>query len=135
MPKKYKLADVSSQIVKVAFDVVRFKDDDNRANLWQIQSSDDGDYIVSLYEEDFKKESDWEAIVDKTASFIHIFYKNTELGKLSRASVGNIDMDKAAEMLPKKLASNSQLKKMFLDGLPSKAAVLSKFPELNNGTK
>lgn len=135
MPKMYKLADVSSRIEKVAFDVVRFKDDDNRANLWQIQSCDDGDYIFARYDEDFRKESDWEAVVDKTASVIHIFYKNTELGKLSSQDLGNLDLDRAAQILPKKLASNGQLKKLFLDRLSSKQAVLSKFPELSDGTR
>lgn len=131
----YKLADVSSRIEKVAFDVVRFKDDDNRANLWQIQSGEDGDYIIALYNEEFRKESDWEALVDKKASVIHIFYKKTELGKLSSQDLGNLDLDRAAQILPQKLASNSQLKNLFLDRLPSKQAVLSKFPELSNGTR
>lgn len=135
MPKMYKLADVSSRIEKVAFDVVRFKDDDNRANLWQIQSGEDGDYIIALYNEEFRKESDWEALVDKKASVIHIFYKKTELGKLSSQDLGNLDLDRAAQILPQKLASNSQLKNLFLDRLPSKQAVLSKFPELSNGTR
>lgn len=135
MPKMYKLADVSSRIEKVAFDVVRFKDDDNRANLWQIQSGEDGDYIIALYNEDFRKESDWEAIVDKKASIIHIFYKKTELGKLSSQDLGDLDLERAAQILPQKLASNSQLKNLFLDRLPSKQAVLSKFPELSNGTR
>ena len=50
--KAYRLEDVKDRIERVAFDVVRFKDDDNGANLWQVQSSDDGDYIVSIYEPD-----------------------------------------------------------------------------------
>jgi len=135
MPKKYKLADVKAQIEKVAFDVVRFKDDDNRANLWQIQSCDDGDYIIALYDEDFKKESEWEASLDKTASFVHIFYKKTELGKLSSKDLGDLDLVRAAKILPQKLASNNQLKDLFLDRLPSKQVVLAKFPELKTGTR
>ena len=135
MPKKYKLADVKPHIEKVAFDVVRFKDDDNRANLWQIQSCDDGDYIIALYDEEFKKESEWEASIDKTASFVHIFYKNTELGKLSGKDLGGLDLESAAQILPQKLASNNQLKDLFLDRLPSKQVVLAKFPELKTGTR
>ena len=50
--KKYKLSDVKDRIEKVSFDIVRFKDGDKGADLWQIQSADDGDYIVSLYEEE-----------------------------------------------------------------------------------
>jgi hypothetical protein len=48
--KSYRLNDVAGQIVKVGFDVVKFKDDDDASHLWEVQSSDDGDYIVALYD-------------------------------------------------------------------------------------
>src|SRR5277367_4480978 len=50
--KAYRLADVKGQLETVAFDVVRFKDGDKGADLWQIQSADDGDYIVALYDDE-----------------------------------------------------------------------------------
>jgi hypothetical protein len=46
--KAYRLADVKDQLETVAFDIVRFKDNDKGAELWQVQSADDGDYIVAL---------------------------------------------------------------------------------------
>ena len=58
--KIYKLADVKDQIEVVGFDIVRFRDNDRGAELWQVQSADDGDYIVALYED--------EPEIEKTAS-------------------------------------------------------------------
>ena len=60
--KAYRLSDVKDQLETIAFDVVRFKDGDHGAELWQVQSSDDGDYIVALYDEEEA------APVEKTAS-------------------------------------------------------------------
>ena len=49
--RKYALEDVKDKIVKVAFDIVRFKDSDLN-QLWQIHHTDDGDYITALYDEE-----------------------------------------------------------------------------------
>ena len=43
--KAYKFNDVKDRLIKVAFDVVKFKDSDNIDGLWQVQSSDDGEVI------------------------------------------------------------------------------------------
>ena len=48
----YRLEDVKDKVRKVAFDVVRFVDNDATIDgLWQIQKHDDGEYIVAMYED------------------------------------------------------------------------------------
>ena len=37
--KAYRLSDVKDRLESYAFDIVRFKDGDNAANLWEIQRS------------------------------------------------------------------------------------------------
>lgn len=76
--KAYKLSDVKDQLETVAFDVVRFKDGDKGAELWEVQNAADGDYIVALYEEEdnTKTANDWSVVVTKTAGLLQVAYKN-----------------------------------------------------------
>jgi hypothetical protein len=133
--KAYRLSDVKDQLETVAFDIVRFKDDDAGANLWQVQSSDDGDYIVSLYQADEEvKTSAWEVLVSKTAGDLQISYKGDPLLRVSASKIGipRSELSKVPEYLPAKLASNKKLVKALLNELPesAKKEVLSKYPEL-----
>lgn len=136
MLKKYKLSDVASQIEKVAFDVVRFKEQDDRANLWKIESSAEGDYIVAMYDQsEISKESnEWSAAVNKQASIVHVFYKNVEICSLPLSKLGGLSLEQAADLIPKKIAFNTDLKTKLLK-LASNKSVLSQFPELTNGTR
>lgn len=134
--KAYKYNDVKDHLIKVAFDVVKFKDADNIDGLWQIQSADDGEVIVALYEETPKLEtrSSWSAIPDKTASYVHIFYKNEPITKLAMASLGIQEKDTVSfiETLPKILAENSSIRTQMLRELNSedKSNLIKKYPEL-----
>jgi hypothetical protein len=134
--KAYRLSDVKDQVEKVAFDIVRFKDGDKSAELWQVQSADDGDYIVSLYNDDEmeKSSSNWEVSVIKTAGEIQISYKGDPLVRLASAKVGipRNELDKVTQYLPSKLAENKKLVKALLNELPpsTKKEVLNKYPEL-----
>lgn len=133
--KAYKLSDVKDQIEKVAFDIVRFKDNDNGANLWQIHSSDDGDYIVALYKpEEEIKLSSWDVAISKAAGSIQISYKGDPLVVLPARKLGipQNELDKVAEYLPTKLSENKKLVSSLLNELtPSaKKSVLNKYPEL-----
>src|SRR5277367_4100919 len=93
--KAYRLSDVKDQLETVAFDVVRFKDGDHGAELWQVQSADDGDYIVALYdEEEVATEktastkappSAWGVLVTKNGSDLQVSYKGDPLVRLSAA--------------------------------------------------
>ena len=135
--KAYKLSDVSDKIEKVAFDIVKFKDGDAGANLWQIQSADDGDYIVALYQNDEEVKtasSTWEVSVIKTANAIQVSYKGDPIVKISSSKLGipPAELDKVTEYLPSKLAENKRLVSALLKEVsPSvKASILNKYPEL-----
>jgi hypothetical protein len=133
--KAYKLSDVQDQIEVVAFDVVRFKDSDKGAELWQVQSADDGDYIVALYQpEEEKTASLWEAVVTKTAGELHISYKGDPLVKIAASKLGipPAEWSRIPEYLPSKLAENKKLVRALLNELSNSAKeeVLNKYPEL-----
>lgn len=133
--KTYKLSEVQGRIEKVAFDVVRFKDGEPE-QLWQIQSSDDGDYIISLYEEDTQKKeaSPWSIVLSKTASDVHVFYKGEPIVRLASAKLGvpASDLDLVKSYLPKKLAANKNLVAALLKEVDSKTLqeLVRKYPEL-----
>lgn len=134
--KAYKLSDVKHRLEKVAFDIVKFKDGDNAANLWQIQQADDGEYIVAMYSEDVevKTASDWEVDVIKTAGELQISYKGDPIVRIASAKLGlpRPELDKVSSYLPSKLAENKKLVKSLLNELPvaTKKSVLNKYPEL-----
>jgi hypothetical protein len=133
--KAYKLSEVQDKIEKVAFDIVRFKDGDAAANLWQIQNAEDGDYIVALYQpEETVKNAGWEVAAIKTAGALQISYKGDPIVRLSASKLGipPYELSKVEEYLPVKLAENKKLVKSLLNELsPSaKNAVLNKYPEL-----
>ncbi len=134
--KAYKLSEVSSQVEKVAFDIVRFKDGDKAANLWQIQSADDGEYIVALYQPDEteKKASSWNVEINKVASDISIFYKGEPIIRLASSKLGipKNELDQVSSYLPEKLASNKKLVSSLFKLLSpqAKSEVLKKYPEL-----
>lgn len=134
--KAYRLNDVKDKLEKVAFDIVKFKDDDKGANLWQVQSADDGDYIVALYEENEPKvaKSNWNVEINKQASEVNIFYKNEQLFRVKSASIGipPSELEQMKSYLPNSLAQNRNLLSSLLKSLPTpkRTYVLSKYPEL-----
>jgi hypothetical protein len=134
--KAYKLSDVKEHLETVAFDIVRFKDSDKAADLWQVQSADDGEYIVALYQpdEDVKIAKLWDVAVNKTAGDLQISYKGDPLVRISASQIGipYLELSKVEEYLPAKLASNTKLVKALLNELSesAKKEVLSKYPEL-----
>jgi hypothetical protein len=134
--KAYRLSDVKDQLETVAFDIVRFKDSDKAADLWQVQSADDGDYIVALYQPDEEevKTAQWEVFVNKTAGDLQISYKGDPLVRIASNKLGvpRSELSKVQEYLPSKLASNKRLVKALLNELPpaAKQEVLNKYPEL-----
>jgi hypothetical protein len=133
--KAYRLSDVKDQLETVAFDVVRFKDGDKGADLWQIQSADDGDYIVALYDNEAEKEaSNWSVLVTKNGSDLQISYKGDPLVRLSSKKLGipNSELHQAEKYLPEKLANNKKLVRALLSELNDAArqAVSKRYPEL-----
>ncbi len=133
--KAYRLSDVKDQLETVAFDIVRFKDSDKGADLWQVQKADDGEYIVAMYQPDEEKTAaTWEVRLSKTAGDLQISYKGDPLVRVSASRLGipRSELSKVEEYLPSKLASNKKLVQALLKELPesTKKAVLSKYPEL-----
>jgi hypothetical protein len=89
--KAYRLSDVKDQLETVAFDVVRFKDGDKGADLWQIQSADDGDYIVALYDDEVEKTAStnpWGVYVSKNGHDVQISYKGDPLVRFAASKLG-----------------------------------------------
>lgn len=137
-PKCFKLADVKDKLVKVAFDIVKFKDADKSIDgLWQIRESPEGEYIVAMYEEpelEVKASSNKNWKVIASGDSVNIFYKSSPIGKISLASIG-IPADEGylvENYLPEKLAENKSLVNGVLSGLSGqdRAELLSLYPEL-----
>ncbi len=133
--KAYKLEDVKDKIEKVAFDIVKFKDGDAAANLWQIQNADDGEYIVAMYQpEEVVKSAGWEVTVLKVANAVEFSYKGDPIVRVAANKLGipSNELSQVEKYLPAKLAENKKLVKSLLNELsPSaKNAVLNKYPEL-----
>lgn len=136
--RAYKLSEVKDRIEKVAFDVVRFKDDDNAANLWQVQSADDGEYIVALYDQAEEKvaeaSSNWKVNLSKIGGNLNFYYKNEPIVKIASSQIGipENQVDLAISYLPQKLATNKKLVNALLKELSkdSRENVLAKYPEL-----
>jgi len=134
--RAYRLADVKDQLETVAFDIVRFKDSDKAADLWQVQSADDGDYIVALYnpDDEEKTASLWDVTVTKTAGDMTVSYKGDPIVRVaaSRLGIPRAELHKVPDYLPSKLAENKRLVKALLNELPDSAKneVLKKYPEL-----
>jgi len=134
----YKLSDVKHKLEKVAFDVVRFKDG-NPDELWQIQNSDDGDYIVARYESDepkvdAKAATLWETLVSESSGDINIFYKGQPIVKMAASKLGisSEDVKTIKRFLPGKLASDKSFVKALLNTLDesSRDAIIKLYPEL-----
>ena len=134
--RAYRLSDVKDQLETVAFDVVRFKDSDQSADLWQVQSADDGEYIVALYQPDEEEKTAalWDVSVNKTASSLEVSYKGDPIVKVaaSRLGIPFSELNKVPSYLPAKLAGNKRLVKALLSELSptAKQEVLTKYPEL-----
>jgi len=137
--KAYRLADVKDQLETVAFDVVRFKDGDKGADLWQIQNADDGDYIVALYDDEDEvsktaSANPWGVFVTKNGHDLQISYKGDPLVRMASAKLGipSTELHRAEQYLPEKLATNKKLVKALLSELSEAARleVSRRYPEL-----
>ena len=133
--KAYRLSDVKDKLETVAFDIVRFKDSDKAADLWQIQSAEDGEYIVALYQpEEEVKTASWEVTFIKTAGTLQVSYNGDPIVKVTASKLGipASELSQVERYLPAKLASNQKLVRALLNELPesTKIAVLNKYPEM-----
>lgn len=141
LPKRaYRLADVEHRLERVAYDLVRFRDNDDTDQLWKVQESPDGPVIIALYGEDGslvtesndQPKNDWEAVPDKKA--LHIYYKGEPLVSLGSADLG-IPADEfnvVRRWLPAKLAADESMQTELLGKAPApvRALIAQRFPEL-----
>ena len=121
----------------MAFDIVKFKDNDKGADLWQIQSADDGDYIVSIYQPDEDEKiitATWNVAINKISGDLQVSYKGDPIVRLAANKLGipKNELYRAEQYLPKKLAGSKKLVNALLNELneSAKKEVLSKYPEL-----
>jgi hypothetical protein len=137
--RSYRLADVVDRIEKVAYDLVRFRDNADTDQLWKIEEGVDGPVIVALYGDEGELKTaesslkqDWEAIPDKTS--MHIFYKGEPIVSLSSDDLG-IPVDEfgiARRWLPRKLETDHDFQKILLSKAASggRELIAQRFPEL-----
>ena len=142
-PKTYKLSEVKDKLIRVAFDIVRFKEGPAE-ELWQVQEADDGNsYIIARY--DTAKEEDgtvktassspWDVKVNDITGQINIFYKDYQVAKLAASTLGvdSSDLPSLQQYLPAKLSSDQTLVKSLLNTLSSteRYQFCRQFPEIN----
>lgn len=131
--KTYKLSEVKDRIIRVAFDVVRFKDGPID-ELWEIQNADDGDYIVARYNteeesapavKEASAKSPWEAL--NKEGEVHLFYKGVAFTKFAHE-----DAETITHFLPTKLSNDQHFVKALLATLsPERQTEIKKlYPEL-----
>ena len=136
--KAYRLSAVKDQLETVGFDIVRFKDGDKGAELWQVHSADDGDYIVALYDEDEAEKTassnPWTVLVTRGGTDLQISYKGDPLVRMASRKLGipSSELHRAEQYLPEKLATNKKLVKALLSELSEVARqeVSRRYPEL-----
>ena len=134
-PKQIKVADVKDKLEKVAFGVVRYTDENNKTNLWQVE----GDYIVAMYDTDPEEKivttGSWSIESDKLNKSATIFYKNTPVTNVKFAELkinSTEEINTFKKVLPDRLANNSELVSKMLNSLPKeyKESVIKLYPEL-----
>jgi len=80
------------RMIRVAFDFFRLKGDE-ADDLWQVQSSDDGEFLVRTYslpdeEEDRAKTSSWSVFADKDCANLTIAYQGVPITRLAAEDYG-----------------------------------------------
>lgn len=127
--KAYKLSDVKDRIKKVAFDVVRFVDNDRLDHLWKIEGNGDEEYIVAMYDDEPKiaiasEELDWKTVPDRSGN-INVFYQNNHIKKISLASIGVPEEDAwlVANSLGNRLASDNKFYDKFVESLTAEEKI------------
>lgn len=136
-PKSYKLADVKHLIQKVAFDVVRFRENEDTAQLWRIENSEDGPIIVAMYDDSDGDKiataapKTWDVVVD-SSNGLNFVYKGEAITRVAASEFGCEDQYLMARWLSNKLATDSKLRAGVLNSISEEARGLlfSKFPEL-----
>lgn len=132
--KFFLYSDVKNRLQKIAFDVVKFNDDEIEG-LWKIETSPEGEVIVALYDENIQKSAEkntnWKILTDKNKEVLSFFYKNQPITKIasSNLNIPTEEVDAVISFLPERLSKNSSLRKKLLK-TSNYSDLNEKFPEL-----
>jgi hypothetical protein len=146
-PKSYRYEDVKDKIVRIAYDIVRFQGpDEDIDSLWKIQTTDDGDVIVAMYEEGegkiaeaSVKSSAWNVVTDSKQNF-HIFYKDSPIKIIACSEVGisfvgisSNDIQMFCQDVGQKLNDDQDLRQTLMAELPAtqRTELFRQYPELS----
>ena len=89
-PKKIEFENNKHLFTKLAFDVFRLNSSPVES-LWELQECEDGkQYLVATYSEEGPKEivGDWNALTNKEASIVVLYYKDFPLHKFAATDFG-----------------------------------------------
>jgi len=136
-PDKMPVADNEHRMIRVAFDFFRL-DGDEADDLWQVQSSDDGEFLVRTYslpeETEEIKTSSWSVTADKECANLTVAYQGVPITRLSSKDYGAktpVDGKLLQGIVFKKLATDEEFIKSLILSLSTdkKEALLHLFAE------
>jgi len=135
-PKMIKYASVESQMRKIAYDVVVFRD--NPEKLWQIIDGDDGSqYIAAMYNDEdlgLEKSSSnpWSVEINRNKTSATIFYKATPINSVDLVKNAVSDALDFKASVPKMLKESKTLVANMINDLDDeyRKQIISKYPEL-----
>lgn len=128
--------DVKHRLEKVAYNIVRFRDNSDLEELWQVKETPDGPVIVALYNtnEENTKDGDWSAVPDIKTASVHVYYKGDPIVRIAARDLNIPDSEVAlvARWLPSKLASDHQTRSFVLSyiGPQGIEEIKNSYPEL-----
>ena len=123
-PNKLPLKGNEHRLIRVAFDLFHLKDG-NPEDLWQVQSSDDGEFLVRTYslpEDEEKKvaSSKWTVELDKKEENLTVAYRNIPVLKLAAKNYGITTPEETRlfqQMVYKKLAVDNEFENNLVKSL------------------
>ena len=125
------------KIKKVAFDIVNVYGDEYN-DLWKVESTDDGDFLVRSSSPSFqtKQSSNWKAISDFDCKNITLSYRGVPIARFAAEeysfSSEDIGLFKAA-LLERAVDDGDFVKQVFASQSDAKVtAISSAFPELKD---
>jgi hypothetical protein len=140
-PKYFKYEDVKHRLKKVAFDIVKFVDNDDYVDsLWKIEKTNDGEVIVALYdrgelqsEGSENKNGNWTAVASLNGN-INIFYRDMPIKRIASSDIGVLDHEVSSICLKisSKLNSDENFKQSLIEDLSvsERTELFERYPEL-----
>lgn len=107
------------RMIRVAFDVFRLKNNDPE-ELWQVQSNEDGEFLVRTYSlpEDEKVNPDWKVQEDSKKANLTISYKTIPVTRIAMKDYG-IKTDRDSSIFQRALLKKLSSDDKFVDNVMS----------------